>query len=495
MDAQYQHRVVNEFVPPPMVCVERDTAKPAVATFNIENINLNAILERTQIEHDITEILKNFSEKKTDVHFKKGIYVYGAPGCGKTHFVMNLLKKLDFDIIRYDAGDVRNKAMIDAIASNNVSNCNVLKLMKGKLQKIAIVMDEIDGMNSGDKGGISALIKLIRQKKTKKQRLENSTQNPVICIGNYFIDKKIKELMKVCHTFELKAPTQRQTEVIVTMAMPKITDMRLLNEIHRYVQSDIRKIKFLQTIYNKNPSLITMHMIQNIFHTKSYNDDSKQIIQRLFESPMLIRDHSTFMNETDRTTVALLWHENVVDRLEKIPREIAFPFYLKILNNICFADYIDRITFQNQIWIFNEMSSLIKTFHNNALYHAHLDTISAKQKYMKNYSEPDAENIRFTKVLTKYSTEYNNIMFVFMLCQELDMDRSDMIVFFQELRAFYGKDIYTKNELLNNAEQIFVDKNINKLDIKRIYRYLDKNVKRDMSGTMDDANSDDESNE
>jgi SpoVK/Ycf46/Vps4 family AAA+-type ATPase len=459
---------------------------------DVENINLNAILDRTSIEADITEILQNFTSKSSDVQFKKGIYVYGAPGCGKTHFVMNLLKKLDYDIIRYDAGDVRNKAMVDTITSDNVSNCNVLKLMTGKVQKIAIVMDEIDGMNSGDKGGISSLIKLIRQKKTKKQRLENATMNPVICIGNYFVDKKIKELMKVCHTFELKMPTERQTELMVSLSMPTIRDPQLLKEIHRYIQSDIRKLKFLQTIYKKNAGLITTHMMQNIFHTKSYNDDSKQIIQQLFEKPMPINEHSTFMNETDRTTVALLWHENVVDRLAKIPREIAFPFYLKILNNICFADYIDRITFQNQIWIFNEMSSLIKTFHNNRLYHTHLESTSAKQKYMRDYTEPSAENIRFTKVLTKYSTEYNNLMFVFMLCQELNMDRNDMVAFFQELRVFYGKDIYVKNELLNDAEKIFVDKNITKLDIKRIYRYLDKNVKRETANNIDDANSDDE---
>ena len=57
-------------------------------------------------------------------------------------------------------------------------------------------MDEIDGMNSGDKGGINALIKLIRPKKTKKQKKEDITMNPIICIGNYHIDKKIKEMMK-----------------------------------------------------------------------------------------------------------------------------------------------------------------------------------------------------------------------------------------------------------------------------------------------------------
>ena len=37
-------------------------------------------------------------------------------------------------------------------------------------KKIAIIMDEIDGMNNGDKGGINELIKLLRAKKTKKQK-------------------------------------------------------------------------------------------------------------------------------------------------------------------------------------------------------------------------------------------------------------------------------------------------------------------------------------
>ena len=31
-------------------------------------------------------------------------------------------------------------------------------------------MDDIDGMNNGDKGGINSLIKIIRPKKTKKQK-------------------------------------------------------------------------------------------------------------------------------------------------------------------------------------------------------------------------------------------------------------------------------------------------------------------------------------
>lgn len=133
---------------------------------------MNTILGRTHIENEITTILNNFEKMHKDVNYKKGIYIYGSSGVGKTTFILEILKKLNYDIIHYDAGDVRNKALIENIASNNISTRNVLDMMHKRVKKIAILMDEIDGMNSGDKGGLTELIKLIRQKKTKNRDLK-----------------------------------------------------------------------------------------------------------------------------------------------------------------------------------------------------------------------------------------------------------------------------------------------------------------------------------
>jgi Cdc6-like AAA superfamily ATPase len=177
---------------------------------------MNQILDRVTIANEIKLILNDFQSKCKCITYKKGIYIYGSPGCGKTHFITELLNELDYDVIKYDAGDVRNKSLIDTIACNNISDKNVLHMMNRKIKKIAIVMDEIDGMNNGDKGGITSLIKLIRQKKTKKQKIENVTLNPIICIGNYYTDKKIKELMKVCNVFELKTVTNSQINTILS---------------------------------------------------------------------------------------------------------------------------------------------------------------------------------------------------------------------------------------------------------------------------------------
>ena len=448
----------------------------------MNNININSIFEREKMANEIKNILLTFDENCKNIKYKKGIYIYGSPGCGKTQFVLNLLKEINYDIIKYDAGDVRKKSLIDTITSNNISNRNVLQMMTKEVRKIAIVMDEIDGMNNGDKGGITALIKLIRQKKTKKQRLENMTMNPIICIGNYYMDKKMRELMKVCNVFELNTPTNSQINNLITKIMPNIkSNQKSLKEnITKYIQGDLRKLNFINDIYKKTPELLNNEIVNNIFQMKSYNEDSKKITQELIEKHMKIEEHNKFMNETDRTIVALLWHENIVDVLSSNPQDISYPFYLKILNNICYSDYIDRITFQNQIWQFNEMSSLMKTFYNNKLYH----------DYFPDNKKKSIE-IRFTKVLTKYSTEYNNILFVYNLCQELDMDKKDLLSFFQELRLQYGEEFFNNVEKMNDIMKIFENYNVTKLDVKRIYRYLDKNVKKDVQINMEDFDDDD----
>ena len=81
------------------------------------------------------------------------------------------------------------------------------------------------------------------------------------------------------------------------------------------------------------------------------------------------------LNENDRTIIGLLFHENIIDQLQKFKNKnnaISYIFQL-FLNNTSYGDYIDRITFQKQIWQFNEMSSIIKILSNNYEYHNYLE--------------------------------------------------------------------------------------------------------------------------
>jgi GTPase SAR1 family protein len=419
----------------------------------MEQLIFNKILEREEIAMDIRNALVDFEKTKKDLLNKRGFYIYGAPGSGKTSFVMRLLKEAGYDIVRYDAGDIRNKTIIETIAKNNMAEKNIVSLFQKKAQPIAIVMDEIDGMNNGDKGGINALIRLIRPKKTKKQRTEETTNSPIICISNYHVDKKIKELMKVCYSFELKTPTLSQVSQILTHTMPEL-DASLKISIRDFVQGDLKKLQGIHRIHKNQRSILKNEIIQNILKPKSYSEDTKEITRKLLKNDYPISEHLTLMNDTDRTIVGLLWHENVVDILEDVPCDTSFPLYQKVIDNVCFADYIDRVTFQKQIWQFNEMSSLMKTFHTNRMLHQEIE------ETVFNPCE-----VRFTKVLTKYSTEYNNTVFINELCQHLGLDKKDMLSFFMKAReTMTDEEIYA----------ILEPNDISKLDMNRIYRYLDK---------------------
>ena len=419
----------------------------------MEQLDLNYILQRKNEEALFIETLKNFELNKNKSSTKRGIYLYGSPGSGKTYFVKKILQQLNYDIITYDAGDIRNKNIIENITKQNMSDTNIISLFKKEKKKIAIIMDEIDGMNGGDKGGINSLIKLIRPKKTKKQKKEDFSMVPIICISNYHIDKKITEMMKACVKIEIKSPRNSEIEKICKLIIKPI-DESLLKNIITYIQGDLRKLNNIYNLYLNHESILKNKLITNIFETKTFNEDTKQITKKLLRNKHNINEHLLLMNETDRTSVGLLFHENIIDIIDLYDDKSKINVYLEILNNICFSDYLDRITFQKQIWAFNEMSSLIKTFYNHKILHDNLKNI----KYNK--------TCRFTKVLTKYSTEYNNLTFLQNFCQELNMDKKDLILYFIYLKKnFTIEEIYQKFDNDNYS--------INKLDINRLIRFID----------------------
>ena len=397
---------------------------------------------RSTIRDAVHTFLVAFEQQQGDA--KKGLFIYGNTGIGKTTFVDCVLRELGYDVIYFNAGDVRNKSVIETLSTRNVSNTNVMSLFENKIKKIAIVMDEIDGMNSGDKGGINALIKIIRKKSARPVDKQKQTTNPIICISNYHMDKKIKELMSVCTVLELSTPTKVEMQYLLEEFVPR--DHTLYKYGLDYIQQDLRKLHTFRTkIFTIPLAPISFH---NVLHLKRKNEDTKQIIQNLLTNKYTFKEHGTVMSDTDRTIVGLLWHENVVNVLQD--QENRIPFYTSLLKSFCYSDYIDRLTFQKQIWQFNEMSSLIKTM------------ATSHNLHKTQSSSLSTVEIRFTKVLTKYSTEYNNTQFIQHMCKEMDMNKMDLFSF------FFSRPSKEKED------HIIMTTDITKLDIVRIYRYLEK---------------------
>lgn len=66
-----------------------------------------------------------------------------------------------------------------------------------QIHKSLIIMDEVDGMSSGDRGGIAAIIDMIKK-----------TKVPIICICNDRQSMKIRSLAAHCNDIKFHKPNR-----------------------------------------------------------------------------------------------------------------------------------------------------------------------------------------------------------------------------------------------------------------------------------------------
>ena len=93
-------------------------------------------------------------------------------------------------------------------------------------------MDEVDGVGAGDRGGIAALIKVIK-----------TTRMPIVCIANDHSSRKIMSLLN--HCYDLKFLKPGTTEICKRLGMIAVKEgLRIeltgLEKIIEFSAHDIR---------------------------------------------------------------------------------------------------------------------------------------------------------------------------------------------------------------------------------------------------------------
>mgnify|MGYP003682464677 FL=1 len=120
----------------------------------------------------IKQWIKDFEKNK-----KKILLINGSTGVGKTTLANIILKEYNYDIIEFNTSEVRNQKLIKDKLNSIFNKKNILSMMNNEKQIIGIIMDEMDGISSGERSGITEFINLINPKK-------NKFNNPIICTTN-----------------------------------------------------------------------------------------------------------------------------------------------------------------------------------------------------------------------------------------------------------------------------------------------------------------------
>lgn len=128
----------------------------------------------------------------------KCVLVSGPPGIGKTSMVHLISKSLQYDIQEMNASDERNKSTIEKKLVESSQTNTLFKYFEKKEKKV-IIMDEVDGMSTSDRGGITTLISLLKISK-----------HPIICICNDRNKPALKSLINHCLDIRVSRPDKRE---------------------------------------------------------------------------------------------------------------------------------------------------------------------------------------------------------------------------------------------------------------------------------------------
>ncbi|KAF8994582.1 replication factor RFC1 C terminal domain-containing protein [Cyathus striatus] len=179
---------------------------------------------------------------KSGLNVFRAVLITGSPGIGKTTSAHLCAKLAGYTPIELNASDTRSKKLVEN--GMNVNNSSLDGFIHGAkstnslgvpiTDKSCLIMDEVDGMSAGDRGGVGALNAMIKK-----------TKIPIICIANDRGAQKLKPLIATTFNLPFHKPQVNMIRSrILTIAFKEKMKVpaNVIDQLITGAQSDIRQV-------------------------------------------------------------------------------------------------------------------------------------------------------------------------------------------------------------------------------------------------------------
>ncbi|XP_010248015.1 PREDICTED: replication factor C subunit 1 isoform X2 [Nelumbo nucifera] len=263
---------------------------------------------------------KGKGKKQNDGGAKKAVLISGTPGIGKTTSAKVVSQMLGFQAIEVNASDNRGKADAKIFKGIGGSTANSVKelvsnealsanLDRSKHSKTVLIMDEVDGMSAGDRGGVADLIASIKISKI-----------PIICICNDRYSQKLKSLVNYCLVLTFRKPTKQQmAKRLLQIANNEGLQVNeiALEELAERVNGDMRMALNQLQYMSLSMSVIKYDDIRNRLLNSAKDEDISPFtaVDKLFgfNGGKLRMDERIDLSMSDPDLVPLIIQENYIN--------------------------------------------------------------------------------------------------------------------------------------------------------------------------------------
>lgn len=239
----------------------------------------------------------------------RAVLISGPPGIGKTTAATVIAKSLGYDTIETNASDFRSKKLLNDHLKVALDNTSVAGFFDGahtssNSKKLCLIMDEVDGMSSGDNGGMAQIAQFCR-----------ITRTPMVLICNDKTLPKMRTLDRCTFDMVWRRPTAREMKSrLMTIAHREglKLDPNLIDQLVAITHNDMRQIiNIMATVARTQASLNfgNLTAVQDSWE-KEVSLKPFEVLPRLLSSNRLSTADKMNLYFSDMDIVPLMVHEN-----------------------------------------------------------------------------------------------------------------------------------------------------------------------------------------